>query len=770
MPLLRSSKAATPNGAARVLIASSAMLTFISFWRVAAIVLNDMGSSAFYAGAISEHFIGKTAPWFVLAIMLLAATVALLYIESCGMFVRGGVYRVVKEAMGSTLAKFSVSALMFDYILTGPISGVSAGLYLVGLLNELLKLAHIRALPMNGGAAVFAILVTIYFWWENVKGIHESSEKALRIMYVTTVMVVTLVAWCSYTVWVRGAHLPPWPHLRNITYLTGDHGGALGFLQHSSLPHTIALIGILIGLGHSVLAMSGEETMAQVYREIEHPKLPNLKKAALVIFLYSLIFTAGVAFFAVMIIPDSVRGSFQDNPIGGLAMYLVGPLGLKLAFRAFVVIVGVLMLAGAVNTAIVGSNGVLNRVSEDGILPEWFRKPHRRFGTSYRILNLVVGLQLLTIILSRGDIFILGEAYAFGVMWSFSMKGLAVLVLRYKERSKREYRVPLNFYIGKVEIPVGLALITATLTALCLINLFTKEVATISGVAFTLIFFTTFEISEHVTRKRASAHAELDQFNLETGEDLTPAGLGVRPGNVLVMVRNYNTLYSLAATLDRVDARKQDVVSLHLRFLGRASGGEYELDPEQLFSTEEQILFTRALGLAEKKGKTIHLAVAGATDKWEAILKAAQNLESSEVVLCASPNRPVAEEARLAGLAWERLPDPRPQLMLVIRFESGREYVSYLGPHAPHLTPKEVDLLHSIWLELSDDVAPEEVHHHDVVHFALEELRGELSDHRGEIVHRLKQHIWRIRRRSRPDSTGDSPAEVATEQHESAEP
>jgi amino acid transporter len=770
MPLLRSSKAATPNGAARVLIASSAMLTFISFWRVAAIVLNDMGSSAFYAGAISEHFIGKTAPWFVLAIMLLAATVALLYIESCGMFVRGGVYRVVKEAMGSTLAKFSVSALMFDYILTGPISGVSAGLYLVGLLNELLKLAQIRALPMNGGAAVFAILVTIYFWWENVKGIHESSEKALRIMYVTTVMVVTLVAWCSYTVWVRGAHLPPWPHLRNITYLTGDHGGALGFLQHSSLPHTIALIGILIGLGHSVLAMSGEETMAQVYREIEHPKLPNLKKAALVIFLYSLIFTAGVAFFAVMIIPDSVRGSFQDNPIGGLAMYLVGPLGLKLAFRAFVVIVGVLMLAGAVNTAIVGSNGVLNRVSEDGILPEWFRKPHRRFGTSYRILNLVVGLQLLTIILSRGDIFILGEAYAFGVMWSFSMKGLAVLVLRYKERSKREYRVPLNFYIGKVEIPVGLALITATLTALCLINLFTKEVATISGVAFTLIFFTTFEISEHVTRKRASAHAELDQFNLETGEDLTPAGLGVRPGNVLVMVRNYNTLYSLAATLDRVDARKQDVVSLHLRFLGRASGGEYELDPEQLFSTEEQILFTRALGLAEKKGKTIHLAVAGATDKWEAILKAAQNLESSEVVLCASPNRPVAEEARLAGLAWERLPDPRPQLMLVIRFESGREYVSYLGPHAPHLTPKEVDLLHSIWLELSDDVAPEEVHHHDVVHFALEELRGELSDHRGEIVHRLKQHIWRIRRRSRPDSTGDSPAEVATEQHESAEP
>src|SRR5215813_7401297 len=188
MTATKNTTSAPANSSARVLVASSAMLAFISFWRVAAIVLNDLGSSAFYAGGISEHFIGKTAPWFILAIMLLAGAVASIYVESCGMFVRGGVYRVVKEAMGSTLAKFSVSALMFDYILTGPISGVSAGLYLVGLLNEVLAYFHFNVLlPVNATAAFFAILVTIYFWWENIKGIPESSEKALRIMYVTTV-------------------------------------------------------------------------------------------------------------------------------------------------------------------------------------------------------------------------------------------------------------------------------------------------------------------------------------------------------------------------------------------------------------------------------------------------------------------------------------------------------------------------------------------------------------------------------------------------------
>jgi amino acid transporter/nucleotide-binding universal stress UspA family protein len=742
-------KQSTPNvkatGAQRVLVATTAMLVFISFWRAAAVVLNDMGSSAFYAGAIAEHFVGKAAPWFILAIMLLSYAVRAVYIESCSMFVRGGVYRVVKEAMGGTLAKFSVSALMFDYILTGPISGVSAGLYLVGLLNELLHYFHFHFdLPVNFTAAFFAAVVTIYFWWENIKGIPESSEKALRIMYVTTVMVVLMLVWCGYTLWARGAHLPPLPRLSNLVYSSD----ALGWLRHTSLPYTVGLIGVLVGLGHSVLAMSGEETMAQVYREIEHPKLRNLEKAGFVIFLYSLIFTAGVAFFAVMIIPDAVRGNFFDNPIGGLAMYLVGPLSLRLAFRGFVVVVGVLMLAGAVNTAIVGSNGVLNRVSEDGILPYWFRRPHRRFGTSYRILNLVVGLQLLTILLSRGNIFLLGEAYAFGVMWSFAMKGLAVLVLRYKQPGKREFHVPLNLKVGGVEIPIGLGLITVTLVALCVINLFTKQVATLSGVAFTIIFFVVFEISEKMTKSRTATHAGLDQFNLEPGDNLTPEALGVRPENILVMVRNYNTLYNLGAVLDRVDPRKQDVVVLHMRFLGRAESGEYELAPEQLFSLEEQELFTRALALSEKKGKTIHLAVAAASEKWDAILRAAQSLQSSVVVLGASPTRPVAEEARIAGLAWERLSDPKPRLTLEIYFPGGQEHVFYLGPHVPRLTPKEIDLLHSIWLELSSDVAPEEIHHHDVVHFALEELRHELSNtEREEVLRRLRQHLEEIKGR-----------------------
>ena len=188
----------------RVVVATTAMLSFISFWRAAAIVLNDLGSSAYYVGGIAEYAIGKSAPWFILGVMLFSLAVRSVYIESSVMFVRGGVYRVVKEAMGPTAAKATVSALIFDFLLTAPISGVSAGHYLVGLLNELALLSGIPiTIPRNAGAAFFAVLVVLYFWRLNLIGIEESSARALSIMKVTAVMVAILLGWGLITVLMK---------------------------------------------------------------------------------------------------------------------------------------------------------------------------------------------------------------------------------------------------------------------------------------------------------------------------------------------------------------------------------------------------------------------------------------------------------------------------------------------------------------------------------------------------------------------------------------
>ena len=730
------------NGIPRVIIATTALLTFISFWRAAAIVLNDLASSAYYAGGEAEGYIGKTAPWFILAIMLFSYAVRAVYVESCSMFVRGGVYRAVKQSLGGTLAKFSVSALMFDYILTGPISGVAAGQYLAGLISELLQYSHLGN-PLTPNqvdfiAAGFAILVTVYFWWENTKGIPESSEKALVIMKLVTVMVVLLITWCIYTAVLRHSPLPPWPHPRNLRL----NASALGWLAGSPLPHMFGIIAIFIALGHSVLAMSGEESLAQVYREIESPKLPNLKKAGLVIFVYSLVFTSLVSFFAVMIIPDSVRQNYLENLIGGLAMSLHGPLIARLIFHAFVVVVGTLILAGAVNTAIVGSNGVLNRVSEDGVLSAWFRQPHPRFGTSYRIINIVVLLQIITIFISRGDVTFLANLYAFGVIWSFTMNGLAVLVLRYTRPGVREFQVPFNFYIRGVQIPVGLSLITLTLFLIAVINLFTKPVATMAGGTFSILLFIVFTISERRAHRGGSAHMEMDQFNLELESELTPEAVGARAGNILVPISNHFNLYHLGNVLDRIKPGRRDVVVLHVRLLRRSASGENELDADQLFGSIEQHLFSQALSMAEKRGKSIRLAVVASNDLWEGILRAGASLQSSTIVIGRSAKDNTEEQARQIGDAWEKLGDIKPQFNLEIHLPNGDKIYKVLGPHAPNLTSNEVNLLHRMWLRFSDVLAPQELHHHDVVHFALEEVKKEIDEgQEDEVVKRLRAHL-----------------------------
>jgi amino acid transporter len=730
------------TGIPRVIVATTALLTFISFWRAAAIVLNDLASSAYYAGGEAEGYIGKTAPWFILAIMLFSYAVRAVYVESCSMFVRGGVYRAVKQSLGGTLAKFSVSALMFDYILTGPISGVAAGQYLAGLISELLQYSHLgNALTPNEVsfiAASFAILVTVYFWWENTKGIPESSDKALIIMKLVTVMVVLLIGWCIYTAILRHSPLPPWPHPRNLRL----NASALGWLAGSPLPHMFGIIAIFIALGHSVLAMSGEESLAQVYREIESPKLPNLKKAGMVIFIYSLVFTSLVSFFAVMIIPDSVRQNYLENLIGGLAMSLHGPLIARLIFHAFVVVVGTLILAGAVNTAIVGSNGVLNRVSEDGVLSSWFRQPHPRFGTSYRIINIVVLLQIITIFISRGDVTFLANLYAFGVIWSFTMNGLAVLVLRYTRPGVREFQVPFNFYIRGVQIPVGLSLITLTLFIIAVVNLFTKPVATMAGGTFSILLFIVFSISERRAHKGGAAHMEMDQFNLELESELTPEAVGARAGNILVPVSNHFNLYHLGNVLDRIKPGRRDVVVLHVRLLRRSASGENELDADQLFGSIEQHLFSQALSMAEKRGKSIRLAVVASNDLWEGILRAGASLQSSTIVIGRSAKDNTEEQARQIGDAWEKLGDIKPQFNLEIHLPNGDKIYKVLGPHAPNLTSNEVNLLHRMWLRFSDVLAPQELHHHDVVHFALEEVKKEIEEgQEDEVVKRLRAHL-----------------------------
>ncbi len=725
--------------AAKVVVATTVALSFISYWRGAAIVLSDLASSMFYAGGIAEQAIGKSAAWYVLFVMIFSFAVRSVYMESCGMFVRGGVYVVVRDSMGPFAARLSVSALVFDYILTGPISCVSAGQYLGRLINELFGFAHRNIhLDPNTFAAFFGVLVTIYFWRSNIKGLEESSGEALRIMQITTVMVVALLIWAPLTIVLHGRwQLPPSPAPHNLVF----HKESLGWLRGTVWP-TVSIVAVVIAFGHSLLSMSGFETLAQVYREIASPKLRNLKITANIVCVYAIFSTGLITLFAVMIIPDTVRRSYVDNLIGGLAMNLAGPEILRLAFHVFVVIVGVLILSGAVNTSMIGANGVLNRVAEDGVLLEAFRKPHKKYGTTSRILTGITVLQLATIILSRGNVYLLGEAYAFGVVWSFALKALGVLALRF-QRHDQEYKVPFNFHIAGKEIPVGLGATTLVLLTTAIVNLFTKEYATIYGISFTIAFFLLFTISERINMRRHLRHADhaLEHFNLQQQPTLDARSVHARPGSVLVAARNPENLQHLRRVLQRTDLRRNDIVVMTVRPL--AADSEYDLNEDQVFGGDEKTLFTAAVNVAEKEGKHVELLVVPASDPFEALVQTANQLKVSRLVTGVSPSMDSHELARRIGLAWEKLPEPRHPFSLEI-ITPGRPstYVN-LGPHPPRLWPEDVNKLHDLWLKLSaENSLGSKLHHRDVVGFALRRLEQELtSDERDELLRRLRDDI-----------------------------
>ncbi|MGA3065717.1 MAG: APC family permease [Tepidisphaeraceae bacterium] len=726
-----------------VLVVSSVALAFISFWRAAAIVLCDLASTAYYIGGISEQAIGKAAPWFIFGVMLFSYAVRAVYVESCTMFTRGGVYRVVKGAIGGGLAKLSVSALMFDYVLTGPISAVSAGQYMVGLFIDMLNLIlhHYGHPPIQPDAyqvkrvgnlltVALALGITFYFWRVNIIGMHESSDKALRIMQLTTVMGILIIAWSAFTLIQRGQplHAPPLHPVFTDSAAGGGNESSKGWLEH--LPRIVGSLGILIAFGHTLLAMSGEESLAQVNREIEAPKLKNLIRAGFVIFLYSMLLTSLISFLAIFIIPDGKRvmtqvvqngqrattedrnvtwlevdylrgpdanhpynwgyrmnrwtdgkgdehldltgqqvlvdprhhvqrddGGYRDNLINGLVQYLSGPEWIKIVMECFVVVVGFLILAGAVNTSIVGSNGVMNRLAEDGVLTPWFQHPHKRFGTTHRLINLVAIMQLIVIVASMGDVDTLGEAYAFGVIWSFVFMTMSMTVLRFKDRSHRQYEVPLNIHLkGKngtmVDLPIGILTVFLILLSTALINLATKKTATIWGVGFTVIFLLAFVLVEKYShRKHKGKHEHLEQFNERSSDEMTIQSLGLKhPKPVLVAARGPRSLPVLEKILQETNTDTRDVVVVTCKVLPARTAGV--TDQETRVDNEDRELLTRIVTVAEQVGKQVYPVVLPTNNPLYAIAVAARDLKANEVVLGVSEKMHADTQLEQFAMAW----------------------------------------------------------------------------------------------------------------------
>jgi hypothetical protein len=298
----------------------------------------------------------------------------------------------------------------------------------------------------------------------------------------------------------------------------------------------------------------------------------------------------------------------------------------------------------------------LNRVSEDGVLPDWFLKPHPKYGTTYRLLYLITFLQLFTILASRGNMVILGEAYACGVVWSFVFKALAMIVLRFK--------VPLNIHVGNVEVPIGLSLIFLVLLVTAVLNLLTKEIATIGGSIFSAAFLITFVVSEHYheKRRRGLHHEHLEQFNQQTTEEITPASLHLtRHYRKLVAIRSPQNLFMLEKTLAETDPETTDVIVMTAKLSpqGDSVEGRAQLDDY------DQQLMTAVVGRAEKAGKQVKPLIVPTNNPLYAIIRTARDLQVQELVVGASNKYTADEQLEQIAFYWMNLHEGQPAPMTV---------------------------------------------------------------------------------------------------------
>jgi hypothetical protein len=393
-----------------------------------------------------------------------------------------------------------------------------------------------------------------------------------------------------------------------------------------------------------------------------------------------------------LLIPDNVRmAQYGDNLIGGLAMSMHGPLIARLLLNAFVVGVGALILSGAVNTAIVGSNGVLSRIAEDGVIPQWFLRLHPKYGTSHRLLYTIVGLQLFTIIASRGDVVLLGEAYAFGVVWSFSFNALSMLVLRFKAADRpRGFRVPLNLRIRGVDLPIGLSLIFLVLLASAITNVLTKKTATIAGLSFTVALFVLFTTTEYIRRRRAGGvHPEhIDEFNEAADRSLTPDMLGLtRPYRKLVAIRSPYHLDMLEKTIAETDPDTTDVVVMtaHVQPLGGV-----ETEPVMLDAPEKQLM-TAVLKRAETAGKKIIPIVVSTNNPLHAILETVRAIKGQELIVGASNQFSPSEQLDQLSLYWINLHQGEPSPLTIRIIGRQRDFHIDLagGTRIPTITERQ---------------------------------------------------------------------------------
>ena len=718
-------------------MATTTLLSFISLGRGAALAVVELGGAAAFASGVAERALGPSAPWFVLSAVLLGIVIRAVDLESCALFLSGGLYGIVKEALGKPAARLAASALLVEHLLLGAIAASVAGHYVAAVGTVLLGLSRIRSdIATEDLATLVAVGLVGSVWWWQRQGRPLWSDILTKAVTAVVALLAVVIGWGLVGVIARGgfwALVAPRVSDAGLQHLLV--GGA------SAGPVLVRMpIALLTALGYCLFAMGGVEVLAHVAPELQQPRILNLRRIARLVSVYALFVTAGSSFLVAALVPAEIRTVWFDAALVTLPLYLPGPIGLRLLVAFGGVAATGLLLAGGVLRAAVSVQSVLTRLTDEGVLTGAMRAVHSRFGTRSRLIDLAAIAQLIIIVMSASQVSWLARVYAVAVVGAALLKIAALIRFRALRPEPRAFRVALNIRRAAGEWPAGLWVMACLLGATTALVLATGDPASIAGALFVVALTVLLGVSERAAEAlERSQAAGLDDFELLLSADVGLDNVEARPGNLLVAVRRPHFLAHLTAALQAAGDR--DVVVMTVRLVGLDVSDDPSRHAEA--TPSERRLFTAVVAVAERYGRAVRLLIVPASNVFDAVAETVVRLQSSEVYTGESETLSADDQARLLGEAWERVPKAEPlDVRLVIHHGSGRTAAYPLGAHAPDLSADDLNLIHSLWLDAVKTVGPH-VHHRDVVRAALTFMEQQLHGPNRDAVVELVRQVAR---------------------------
>jgi magnesium transporter len=694
----------------RVVLSSTALLSFMSVRKAAALTIAQLGIAVFFIAGVATASLGPSATWFSAAALVLAGFARAIDAEGWALVIPGGSVGRARQAFGRRAATLAATANLVERLLLAALACLVVGHYVA--VAPLTAIAEWRpeglARPEDFATTAGVVLIGVS-WLRARQGLDFSSDRLARGIWIGVGILALVLAWSVATA-VRtplpaagtGPSFPPMP--------------ATGWWPIDLvLPYLVALALVLPVIG-------GGDVFARAAHELPPPRVQALRRISMLTLLFGLAGTTLSVYLFDRLIPEPERALWAQAPLAGLAQHLSGSATLKDLLALGLVAAAVLILAPAARAALDDASQLLQRLSAEGVLSDALALLHTKFGTPSRALNAATAAVILVIVVSGGRVAWLSRAYGIAIAVTLLFNVAVLIRLRRRASRPAAFQVPLNVQLGSRRVPLGLLMPAACVLAAALATILVGDVASTTTLALlsgcVLLFM---RIGRQAEPESASGETEL--FDVLPGAELSLGHIDARPGNLLVPVRNPNLLAHVVAALEA--SHERDVVVMTVRLLG------VDVDEEASGDTgptpAERHLLAEVVAHAERYGRSVRLLVVPARNVFDAIVATTIRLRSSEIHVGESQSLSVDDQARRLGAAWEHAPKPeRLEVRLVVHHRSGRADTYHLGAHPPSLTAADIDLIHRLWLDATSAIGPH-VHHHDVVRAALTQMEQQLT-------------------------------------------